>query len=145
MASMTAFLYILLWLFSLMAGCTSPVTQAAAVKTERMSKIGPELVALYNEYSAHSASSSTRGFQPSSPLVRLIADRVVIDAVASGDVDTLKSDLLSLGMQEAVSAGRIVSGQLPVSAIPKMAQLSSLHFVNAAAGFVQGGGGSITP
>ena len=110
-----------------------------------MSKIAPELLALYNEYSAYLASPRTRPFQPSSPLVRFIDGRVVIDAVASGDVDTLKSDLVSLGMQAAVAFGRIVSGQLPVSAIPKLAELSSLNFANAASGTTHGGRGSITP
>jgi hypothetical protein len=47
-------------------------------------------------------------------LVRLVDNRVVVDAVASGDVNALKADLESLGMQHAVAFGRIVSGQLPV-------------------------------
>jgi hypothetical protein len=131
-------------LFSLMAGCTSAPSQTATVKSERMSKIAAELLALYNEYSAYLASPRTRPFQPSSPLVRFIDGRVVIDAVASGDVDALKSDLVSLGMQEAAAFGRIVSGQLPVSAIPKLAALTSLKFANAAAGLTQSSGGFLS-
>jgi hypothetical protein len=41
----------------------------------------------------------------------------VVDAVASGDVDMLKSDLIALGTQQAVALGRAVSGQLPIDAI----------------------------
>jgi hypothetical protein len=141
-SAMTACLdIVLIALLSLTANCTTASPQPAAVKTERMSKIGPELIALYHEYSAYLASPRTRPFQPSSPLVRFIDGRVVIDAVASGDVDALRSDLVSLGMQGAAAFGRIVSGQLPVSAIPKLAALTSLKFANAAAGLTQSSGG----
>jgi hypothetical protein len=63
----------------------------------------------------------------------------VVDAVASGDVNLLKSDLISLGMQEAVAYGRIVSGQLPISVIPAIAALPSLNFARAAAALMQRG------
>src|SRR5678815_4307459 len=49
----------------------------------------------------------------------------------SGDVNALKADLESLGMQNAVAFGRIVSGQLPVSAIPAAARLTSLRFARS--------------
>jgi hypothetical protein len=65
-------------------------------------------------------------------LVTLVNDRVVVDAVASGDVNVLKSDLISLGMQQAVAFGRVVSGQLPISAIPAAAGLASLRFAQSA-------------
>jgi hypothetical protein len=97
-----------------------------------MSKVAPELIALHDEYSSYLASRSARPFQPADPLVRVIENRVVVDAVASGDVNLLKSDLISLGMQQAVAYGRIVSGQLPISAIPAVAALTSLQFARAA-------------
>jgi len=102
-----------------------------------MTKIGPELIALYDEYSSYIASGKRGGFKSSSPLVRLVDDRVVIDAVASGDPNVLKSDLEALGMQQAVTFGRVVSGQLPILAIPSMAKLSSLNSVRAASAFLQ--------
>jgi hypothetical protein len=71
-------------------------------------------------------------------LVRVIEDRVVIDAVASGDVDVLKADLVTLGMQQAVAFGRIVSGQLPIAALPSLAALSSLNFARAVSPILQG-------
>jgi hypothetical protein len=64
-------------------------------------------------------------------LVRLVDNSVVVDAVASGDVNALKADLESLGMQQAVGFGRVVSGQLPVSAIPAAARLTSLRFARS--------------
>jgi len=77
-------------------------------------------------------------FRPANPLVRVVGDRVVIDAVASEDATILMSELMSLGMQGAVSFGRIVSGQLPISAIPAMAGLPSLQFARAAAASTRG-------
>lgn len=61
----------------------------------------------------------------------------MVDAVASVDANVLKVDLVSLGMQQAVAFGRIVSGQLPISAIPKIARLPSLKFARAASGALQ--------
>jgi hypothetical protein len=113
-------------------GCTLRGAQAVGDKAGRMSKVAPELAALYDEYSAYLASSRAGVFKSKNPLVRVVDDHVVIDAVASGDVEVLKSDLLSLGMREASAFGRIVSGQLPISAIPAMAALPSLQFARAA-------------
>jgi hypothetical protein len=103
-----------------------------------MSKIAPELVALYEEYSSHSRSHHTGMFRSRDPLLRIIDDRVVIDAVASGNVDVLKSDLESLGLQRGVAFGRIVSGELPIVAIPAMAELASLNFARSALPLTEG-------
>jgi hypothetical protein len=100
---------------------------------ERMSKVTPELVALYDQYSAYVASHGAGAFRPADPMVRVIDDRVVIDAVASGDAEVLKSDVVSLGMRNAVAFGRVVSGELPISAISALNVLPSLQFARAAA------------
>jgi hypothetical protein len=97
-----------------------------------MTKVGGELVALYSEYSAYLASGKTESFQSASPLVRIIEDRVVVDAVASGDANALRADLVALGMQRAVAFGRMVSGELPIRAIPAMDRLTSLNFARSA-------------
>ena len=110
----------------------SPKNQAAGDRPGSMSKLAPELVALYDEYSSYLASGKRGAFKAANPLVQIIEDRVVIDAVASGDTSVLKSDLLSLGMRKAVSFGRMVSGQLPIARIPTMAALPSLKFARAA-------------
>jgi hypothetical protein len=110
-----------------------------------MSKVTPELITLYDEYSSYLASGKRDVFKPSSPLLAVIGDRVVVDAVASGDATVLKSDLEALGMQQAVAFGRIVSGQLPILAIPDMAKLPSLNSARAASAFLQGGPRSLSP
>jgi hypothetical protein len=113
--------------------------QTGEGKTGTLSKIAPELAALYDEYSSTLASHKAGVFRSVNPLVRVIEDRVVIDAVASGDVNVLKADLVSLGMQDSTAFGRIVSGQLPIAAIPTMAALPSLNFARAASALLQGG------
>jgi hypothetical protein len=112
-------------------------TQAHDDKSTTFAKIGPELSSLYNQYSAALASNPGAPFRSTNPLVHIIEDRVIIDALASGDVNTLKADLVSLGMEQAVAFGRIVSGQLPIAAIPHLARLPSLNFARAAAAIMQ--------
>ena len=136
---MRPWLYLILTVFVLSsASCTPTSAQTTEAKVGGMSKVAPELAALYNEYSSYLASHKAGVFRSNDPLVRVIDDRVVVDAVASGDVNALKSDLMSLGMQQAVAFGRIVSGQLPISAIPAMAALPSLNFARAASALLQG-------
>ena len=141
---MKAWLYVALAVSLVSSGsCTSG--QTVGDKGGRMSKVTNELAALYEEYSAYVASGRGGVFKPNDPLVRVIDDRVVIDAVASSDVNVLKSDLMSLGMQEAVAFGRIVSGQLPISAIPALATLPSLNFASAASAALQRGQEALPP
>jgi hypothetical protein len=119
--------------FVLAAG-TGP---AAFDKDGAMKKTSPELLALYDAYLA----AQRRGipFTVNDPLVRIVDDRVIVDAVAAGSVAALETDLRALGMRETVSAGRIVSGQLPISSIAGLASLQSLRFVRAAASATHGG------
>ena len=120
----------ILFIFTSNCGFTGAQT---AGNGERMSKVTPELVALYDQYSAYVASHRAGAFRPADPLARVIDDRVVVDAVASGDAEVLKSDVVSLGMRNAVAFGRVVSGELPISAIPALNALPSLQFARAAA------------
>lgn len=111
----------------------------------RTNKISPELTALYDEYSAHVASNVPGEFHPRDATVRVIDDRVLIDAVASGDVADLKTDLISLGVKDPVVFGRMISAQLPISAIPAIAKLPSLQFARAAGAATRGDRQVIVP
>ena len=126
-------LYLVMALILVLGNCT----QSREGKSSTFAKAGPELITLYNRYSAALASNPGAPFRSTNPLVHIIEDRVIIDAVASGNVDTLKADLVSLGMEQAVTFGRIVSGQLPIAAIPDLARLPSLNFARAAAAIMQ--------
>jgi hypothetical protein len=101
-----------------------------AVSESVMAKVGAELQALHDAYLI--AQKMGTPLTSPSPWIQLVDGRVVIDAVAAGDVADLRADLLALGMQHVASAGRIVSGQLPIPAIPAMAALPSLRFARAA-------------
>ncbi len=127
---------VLVVLISISCGNPTP-ERTEGVKNARISKVAHELMVLHEDYTAYLRSRPAAAFKPSSSLVRVIADRVTIDAVASGDVEALKADLISLGMQEAVAFGRVVSGQLPIQAIPSLRGLISLNFARAASAFIQ--------
>jgi hypothetical protein len=121
-------------------GCASTAStesRAAQPKDERASKIAPELIVLHDEYSAHLASKSKNAFRPSNTLLQIVDDRVIIDAVAADETSVLQADLVALGMQNSVTFGRMVSGQLPISSIPKLTSLSSLNFARPAVGLTQ--------
>lgn len=94
-------------------------------------KVSSELMALHREYQAHLQSGRTI-FRPTTRLVRVIGNRVVIDATAARDPQTLKRDLEALGLRNGAVAGQLVSGQLPISAIPSLNSVSSLQSVRAA-------------
>ena len=75
----------------------------------------------------HAAYVTCRQQQASCP-----PSDVVIDAVASGEAGALRADLAALGMRQIAVAGRIVSGWLPVPAIPCLAGLTTLQFARPA-------------
>lgn len=124
---------ILVALLSTISGCTLAGSHAVTPASESSPKISPELSALYHEYSSQPVPKRQQPFRSSNVLVRIIDDRVLVDAVASGDVNALKEDLVELGLREGVSFGRMISGQLPISSIPSLGKLSSLRFARASA------------
>jgi hypothetical protein len=113
-------------------------------KDDTLAKVSHDLVILHQEYESHHQSGSRDPFTPSNPLVRVIDGQVVIDAVAAGDANALRTDLEILGLQQAASFGLMVSGRLPISAIHAMAALDSLQFARPAYVATGGGGGVVT-
>ncbi|HSE85002.1 MAG TPA: S8 family serine peptidase [Candidatus Binatia bacterium] len=104
-----------------------------------MAKLTPSLIALYEEHRVHLARRSTMPFNTEDALLDMVNDRVVVDAVASGDVEVLKSDLISLGMKGAIAFVRTVSGELPVSSLVAAAALPSLKFAQSAGAITEAG------
>jgi hypothetical protein len=105
---------------------------AAAGKEGPLAKVDHALTAVYDEYESYRAQGGGAVFTSSNPLLRVIAGRVVVDAVATGDAQALQAELEALGMQGAVTFGRIVSGQVPIAAIEGMAALANLQFARPA-------------
>jgi hypothetical protein len=114
-------------------------TKAQSGKHGLGAKLTPNLINLYEQHAVQLAQRGAAQFSSGDPLITPVNDRVVIDAVASGDVEALKSDLTALGMQQAVSFGRVVSGQLPIAAISAVAGLATLRFAQSAAATTHAG------
>ena len=127
----------LLVLLSTIWSCTSAGSQTIRSSSEMSSKISPELLALYQEYSLRRDSKGQEPLSTKGVLVRIVDGYVLVDAVASEDVNTLKTDLIALGLRDGVSFERVVSGQLPISSIPQLGELSSLRFARASAATIQ--------
>lgn len=65
---------------------------------------------------------------PGSPLFAETAATVAIDAIAQpGQMTALFADLLALGLENGAAAGRLVSGLLPITALPELEALTTLH------------------
>jgi len=116
---------------------------AAPDGAEALAKVGPELRALYGSY--RMAQEQGRPLHVTDPMIQIVEDRVVVDAVASGDVGALRDRLLALGMRSAATAGRIVSGELPIDQIAAMAALPELRFARNAISTNRGGRTKGTP
>jgi Cep192 domain 4/Subtilase family len=109
----------------------SGISLEDASKSEgMMAKVGLELNELNYEYLSYleKVEEPQKGFSSRNKQLRMTNDTVVIDAVASGAVGVLKSELEGLGMQNVGVFGRVVSGQLPIIAINGMAELDDLKF-----------------
>jgi hypothetical protein len=95
------------------------------------------LLAIHREYEAYleQAGSEGRGaatFGPRDTLARVADGYVVIDAVATDDAEVLAAELEGIGLKDTAVFGRMVSGLLPISAIPELERIESLHFARPA-------------
>ena len=104
-----------------------------------LAKMGQDLTRLYHEHDAHATSGAKRPFAPSNRLMPAYSGYVTIDAVAEQDAVRLLSALQALGFQHGAVAGRMVSGRLPIAAIPDAAALTDLRFARPARAFVRVG------
>ena len=113
-----------------------------------LQKIGFDLSLLHAEYQAFVAVSpqSITPFQTTVPLLSLVQNEpvqnepvqnesemlVVIDAIADQDADVLRAALDLLGLQHGATFGHVVSGEIPILALPDLAALPSLRFARPA-------------
>src|SRR5262245_61718624 len=95
---------------------------------DKGSRVNPDLTRLYEEREATRDWSGAGPFVSSNRLARVLDERVVIDAVADGDPGALRASLASLGMHNIAVFGRVVSGQLPISAVPSLHGIPHLRF-----------------
>jgi hypothetical protein len=91
-----------------------------------LAKAGMDLLVLYHAYrTAEQQAAFTSPIEG----IRVREGRVTIDATASEDPQQLRRDLEALGLTGGAVARRLVSGRLPIEAIPAAAQLESLRGV----------------
>jgi hypothetical protein len=100
-------------------------------KNGPLRKLGMDLIVAFHEFGEFQLRGGPpragRPFRPGNPLLRVHDEHVVIDAVASHDAETLRRDLVRLGMRQATVFGRTVSGTLPLRVLGKAAALTSLQ------------------
>src|SRR5258706_7612186 len=120
------------WLLAVCLILAALPAAAQTGKSARLGKLTETLIDLQAQQEARAAGLRSAPLQSANPLTKLVEERVVINAVAEDDAETLKAELEALGMENAVAFGRIVSGQLPVSAIADAAGLRSLRFAREA-------------
>lgn len=96
-----------------------------------MAKASTSLIELHERFESVSSKAGRRQ-AAAKTMATLRSDSVAIDAVAEESGQQLRADLRRLGLNQSAVAGRIVSGWLPVSEIPKAASLSSLRSIRPA-------------
>ena len=120
--------------------------QALDAKLGAMSRVSPDLVALYRQNEAVRAAAAfgppaaeppvqagSGPLRAADPITILAADRVVIDAAAENDTGALVAELEAIGFEVTGIWGRVVSGHLPIDAIGDLAGAANLRFARAAA------------
>jgi uncharacterized repeat protein (TIGR01451 family) len=108
-------------------------------KNARSSKLTPALTELHEQQLTRDAEGSRAALRAPNRRMKLVGERVVVDAVAEDDPETLRAELEARGMQNAVVSGRIVSGELPVAAIGSAGDLRSLRFAREASAGTRAG------
>lgn len=91
-----------------------------------LSTVGLDLLTLYHRYQE---AEDKQQFSPNQSGIHVHDGRVVIDAVAVSEVDTLLAELEVLGLDRGATTGRLVSGRFPIENIPDLAHVASLRGV----------------
>jgi hypothetical protein len=95
-------------------------------------KVPPDLAALHAAHATHRATRSELPFRDGPPFVQVTNDYVLVDALAAGSASALLADLIALGLQAGAAHDRVVSGHLPIAAIPALEHLGTLQFARPA-------------
>lgn len=106
-----------------------------------LSKIGYDLARLYFAYRAHRRAAAAEGdtsFQPPGGGMTVTeAGKVTVDATAAESGEQLRADLDALGLDGGATAGPVVSGRLPIEALPEAAALESLRALRPSVAMTQ--------
>jgi hypothetical protein len=129
-------------LYQLNGASTMGATPSSSTPTGPIKKASPErltlgLDILSTEFQAYRTAvaqgkAKRAAFATNQTVARVIDDRVVVDAVAADDPETLKADLEALGAAVTGVAGRMVSALIPLDKLPALEALDVLKFARPA-------------
>ncbi len=132
-------------LFFDLTGAPADERAAAAVPRESLAgskgevspaKTTPGVRALYEEFvryrKARGAGQAVGEFFSAKTMAVLDGEGVVVDISAYGDARALAADLEALGMTRVYVFGQMVSGTLPIAALPAAEALRNLRFMRLA-------------
>src|ERR1700675_4670216 len=91
-------------------------------------KVSSKLTALHEEHAAHQAASRTTAFRSRDRLPHAGGGyRMAPVVTADGDARALEAALVGLGLRNSAVFGRVVSGELPIAAIPALSSVAGLR------------------
>jgi len=96
-----------------------------------LAKAGFDLTLLHYEWVHYREQGAEEAFVPSGSLP-VHGERVTIDATAAQRPSALRDSLEALGLTGSAQAGPVVSGRLPMAAIPQAARLATLRAMRPA-------------
>ncbi len=97
-----------------------------AVKNGPLQKLGPWLANLADEYQQ---ASDKKEFKTRNPVLRVSGSKIGVDLYAN-DAVSLRQSLVSLGATKISAQGPLLSAQVPLAALAKVAALPSLKFAS---------------
>jgi hypothetical protein len=101
-----------------------------------LAPVGFDLALLHAEWQAYQAQGAAGAFTPSGALP-VHGGYVTVDATAAQDAAALRDSLEALGLTSIAQAGVVVSGRLPIAAIPGAAALANLRALRPARAMTQ--------
>jgi len=97
-----------------------------------MVRLGMDLSLVYQEHRDFNMKGGEyvlkRPFTSSLKLARIKDEKILLDVIAGGDVDTLVQELTVLGMENISVYGRMISGLMPISSLEQTAAVATLRF-----------------
>lgn len=105
----------------------SPDAILTAVKQGPYAKIGPLLGNLHEEYLQATRGAAGKTFKTANPVLKVTNGRIAVDAVAR-NASALAASLGTLGATQVKVRGTLVSAQVPVRSLGKLAALDSLAY-----------------
>jgi hypothetical protein len=112
--------------------------KTAAVTGIQAGRLDGPLTDIAQRYPTVSSAHPIRDLHAMNPAARfrlstpLTTPEVLLDAIASGDPQTLKTSLESLGLRDVAVFSNDVGGWLPVDQLANASALAGLHFARAA-------------